>query len=84
LGDENQADSLARSAGFVKREGVMRDVLTFHPLRFTPVAGSANIAAEFFLQPTPKLFGSTGFQGVISPLASSIVVLSSIFVLPLC
>jgi len=32
----------------VKREDVMRDDLTFHVLRITPVANSANIAAEIF------------------------------------
>jgi len=34
----------------VKREDVMRDDLTFHVLRITLVANSANIAAEIFSQ----------------------------------
>jgi len=34
----------------VKRKDVMRDALTFHVLRITPVANSANIAAEIFSQ----------------------------------
>jgi len=40
----------------VKREDVMRDDLTFHVLRITPVANSANIAAETFSQAQTTLF----------------------------
>jgi len=40
----------------VKREDVMRDNLTFHVLRITPVANSANIAAEVFSQAQTTLF----------------------------
>jgi len=40
----------------VKREDVMRDDLTFHVLRITPVANSANIAAEIFSQAQTTLF----------------------------
>jgi len=36
----------------VKREDVMRDDLTFHVLRITPAANSANIAAEIFFAST--------------------------------
>jgi len=40
----------------VKREDVMRDALTFHVLRITPVANSANIAADVFSQAQTTLF----------------------------
>jgi len=43
---------LARATKAVKREDVMRDDLTFHVLRITPVANSANIAAEIFFAST--------------------------------
>ena len=45
-----QKYNLARTAKAVKREDVMRDALTFHVLRITPVANSANIAAETLSQ----------------------------------
>jgi len=48
--DENLQANLARAAKSVKREDVMRDDLTFHASRFTPVADSANMAAEIFSQ----------------------------------
>jgi len=44
----------------VKREDVMRDDLTFHVFRITPVANSANIAAEVFSQPQTTSFSKTG------------------------
>ena len=40
--------NLARADEFVKREDVKREVLTFHVLRITLAASSANIAAETF------------------------------------
>jgi len=40
----------------VKREDVMRDALTFHVLRITPVANSANTAAETLSQAQTALF----------------------------
>jgi len=43
---------LARATKAVKREDVMRDDLTFHVLRITPAANSANIAAEIFFAST--------------------------------
>jgi len=36
--------NLVQTAKAVKREDVMRDDLTFHVLRITPVANSADIA----------------------------------------
>jgi len=44
----------------VKREDVMRDDLTFHVFRITPVANSANIAAETFSQAQTTSFSKTG------------------------
>jgi len=38
----------------VKREDVMREVLTSHALRFTLLVDSANFAVEMVSQKTPK------------------------------
>ena len=54
--DENLQANLARAAKVVKREDVMREDLTFHVLRITPAANSANIAAEIFSQAQTTLF----------------------------
>jgi len=51
-----QIAQMAQTAKAVKREDVMRDDLTFHVLRITPVANSANIAAEIFSQAQTTLF----------------------------
>jgi len=51
-----QIAQMARAAKIVKREDVMRDALTFHVLRITLVANSANIAADVFSQPQTTLF----------------------------
>ena len=54
--NENLQANLVRAAKAVKREDVMRDDLTFHVLRITQVANSANIAAETFSQVQITLF----------------------------
>ena len=54
--DKNLQANLARAVKAVKREDVMRDALTFHVLRMTPVANSANIAAETLSQAQTTLF----------------------------
>ena len=54
--DENLQVNLVRAAKAVKREDVMRNDLTFHVLRITLVANSANITAETFSQAQTTLF----------------------------
>jgi len=54
--NENLQAHLVRATKAVKREDVMRDALTFHVLRITPVANSASIAAEIFSQAQTTLF----------------------------
>jgi len=60
---ENLQANLARATKAVKREDVMRDALTFHVLRMTPVANSANIAADVFSQPQTTLFSKRSNGG---------------------